>query len=86
MVRLLFRVKSCVGLDPVYPGFEDDDPQLLLDRTDALFVDIIHTNTKGFGGLGLATHLGHADFYPNKGYHQPGCFHSFSKNYLTVVQ
>jgi len=41
-----------------------------LDKTDARFVDVIHCNTKL---LGTDVQAGHADFYPNSGYTQPGC-------------
>lgn len=56
-----------------------------LHHTDAEFVDIIHTATKDWRLLGLVTlgfipfpvglrePVGHADFYPNYGTHQPGC-------------
>ena len=60
------------ALDPAYPGFNIED---LLDThlapTDALFVDVIHTD----GGLnGVPYSTGHADFYPNCGRRvQPGC-------------
>ncbi|XP_048480710.1 lipase member I [Plutella xylostella] len=42
-----------------------------LDRSDAVFVDVIHTCS---GVLGAEAPLGHADFYPNSGFApQPGC-------------
>ena len=64
-----------LGLDPAGPYFEDKDVKLRLDPTDASFVDIIHSDSKMmmFGGLGYRNALGHVDFYPNKGYNQPGC-------------
>ena len=33
------------------------------------FVDVIHTDSKGFykGGLGMEQAVGHVDFYPNGG-------------------
>lgn len=61
-----------LGLDPALPGFELPliAPQHL-NRNDAKFVDIIHTN---IGYAGYETPLGHADFYPNGGGPlQPGC-------------
>lgn len=42
-----------------------------MDKTDADFVDIIHTAA---GTLGYEKPLGHSDFYPNNGRaSQPGC-------------
>lgn len=38
-----------------------------LDRTDADFVDVLHTDTNSIllGGLGMSQPVGHIDFYPN---------------------
>lgn len=36
---------SHLGLDPAGPYFEDTDPRVRLDRNDALFVDVIHTDS-----------------------------------------
>ena len=36
------------GLDPAAPGFDFDDPRLRLDKTDAAFTDVIHTDTHTF--------------------------------------
>ena len=49
-------------------------PHSLLNKTDADFVEIVHTN----GGTdnttaGIYDPLGHVDFYANGGHHQPGC-------------
>ncbi len=33
-----------IGLDPAGPYFENTDPKVRLDSTDALFVDVIHTD------------------------------------------
>lgn len=41
-------------------------------KTDAQFVDVIHTDG---GILGELTDRGHVDFYPNRGLPtQPGCY------------
>ncbi|KAL3869625.1 hypothetical protein ACJMK2_042290 [Sinanodonta woodiana] len=58
------------GLEPAGPLFEDTDPRVRLDATDANFVDVIHTNINGFG---MKASVGHVDFYPNDGLTQPGC-------------
>lgn len=46
-----------------------------LDRAAASYVDVIHTDATGFirGGLGIIERIGHVDYYPNNGTHQPGC-------------
>ncbi|CAH2244753.1 jg5590 [Pararge aegeria aegeria] len=66
----IFRI---TGLDPARPLFELPimPPDYRLDKTDADFVDIIHT----CGGVfGYRRSYGHADFYPNNGMPtQPGC-------------
>ncbi|PZC85279.1 hypothetical protein B5X24_HaOG200530 [Helicoverpa armigera] len=67
------------GLDPAGPLFEFQDPRARLDRSDAKFVDVIHSNgeTLILGGLGAAQPLGHVDFYPNGGRVQHGCSNLF---------
>ncbi|XP_045608330.1 pancreatic triacylglycerol lipase [Procambarus clarkii] len=64
------------GLDPAQPQFQHMPARVRLDPSDALFVDVIHTDTIPFtlfGGYGLREPLGHVDFYPNDGLYQPGC-------------
>ncbi|KAK3602036.1 hypothetical protein CHS0354_015027 [Potamilus streckersoni] len=58
------------GLDPAGPFFEDTEPKVRLDPTDAEFVDVIHTDRTCFG---ISSSIGHVDFYPNGGKNQPGC-------------
>ncbi len=63
-------------LDPAGPDFYTSDTPDRLDASDALFVDVIHTDgaprmVSGFGYLGP---LGHVDFYPNGGSAQPSKF------------
>lgn len=60
------------GLDPARPGFENSaGPDSSLDKSDAEFVDVIHSSA---GTLGYMQPMGHVDFYPNNGKaHQPGC-------------
>ncbi|XP_059350971.1 inactive pancreatic lipase-related protein 1-like, partial [Daphnia carinata] len=69
------RLPRITGFDPAFPCFDKSEVDDILDKTDAQFVDIIHTNAgtildKRFG-FPLA--LGHADFWPNGGSLQPGC-------------
>ncbi|KAK8737709.1 hypothetical protein OTU49_004204, partial [Cherax quadricarinatus] len=64
------------GLDPAGPSFQHLPPSVRLDPTDALFVDVIHTDTSPFswfGGYGMTETCGHLDFFPNNGRNQPGC-------------
>ncbi|KAJ8026246.1 Pancreatic lipase-related protein 2 [Holothuria leucospilota] len=59
------------GLDPAGPGFDTfrNSRGCLLDSSDAIFVDIIHTDST----LGNEYATGHQDFYPNGGVYQVGC-------------
>ncbi|CAH1788455.1 unnamed protein product [Owenia fusiformis] len=68
------------GLDPAGPNFGDLDTRGHIWRTDADFVDIIHTN----GGdnlinYGIGKQVGDVDFYPNGGGRQAGCGISLMK-------
>ncbi|XP_063839461.1 uncharacterized protein LOC135088555 [Ostrinia nubilalis] len=75
----LRNISRITGLDPAGPLFEFQDPRARLDKSDAKFVDVIHSNgeTLIFGGLGAAQPLGHVDFYPNGGRVQHGCSNLF---------
>ena len=66
-----------LGLDPAGPLFEGYDPTVRLDKSDADYVDIIHSNGESLivGGFGAWEPLGHVDFYPNGGRAQRGCQH-----------
>ncbi|KAI5635863.1 lipase domain-containing protein [Phthorimaea operculella] len=61
------------ALDPAGPCFANSAPRdRTLDKTDALYLDVIHSNVLLEG---LFEPLGHADFYINGGGpFQPGCF------------
>ena len=54
-----------LALDPAYPGFDGPNSRRRLEKSDALFVDVIHSNARGvrLNAVGLETPLGHADFY-----------------------
>ncbi|KFM59677.1 Pancreatic lipase-related protein 2, partial [Stegodyphus mimosarum] len=69
------KVGRITGLDPAGPRFNRVDPIVRIDREDATFVDIIHTNyaPNRFEGLGIKEAIGHFDFYPSGGEDQPGC-------------
>ena len=71
----LGKLKRVTGLDPAFPFFELAGPGGRIDKSDADFVQIVHTNS-GFlweGCLSIKAPIGHVDFYPNGGDHQPGC-------------
>ncbi|XP_042207073.1 pancreatic triacylglycerol lipase-like [Homarus americanus] len=67
------------GLDPAEPFFQYMPPSVRLDPSDAMFVDVIHTDIDSIlnlgtgSGYGLRQPVGHLDFYPNDGRNQPGC-------------
>ncbi|KAF7271108.1 hypothetical protein GWI33_015971 [Rhynchophorus ferrugineus] len=67
------KVARITGLDPALPGFNIGLVESgTLRKTDANFVDVIHSCG---GVLGYKDPLGHVDVYPNGGVPpQPGCF------------
>lgn len=79
------KLGRITGFDPARPNFDKVSELERIHHSDAQFVDIIHTATKDWRLLGLVTlgfipfpvglkePVGHADFYPNHGTHQPGC-------------
>ncbi|KAJ8946828.1 hypothetical protein NQ318_002108, partial [Aromia moschata] len=65
-------------LDAASPLFRNNylrEKYKKLDRTDAHFVDVLHTDASPFvtDGFGLWQPIGHVDFFPNGGQEQPGC-------------
>lgn len=71
----LGKLKRVTGLDPAEPFFDLAGPDDRIDKSDAEFVDIIHTNSGMLwnGCLSMKRPIGHMDFYPAGGQHQPGC-------------
>uniref|UniRef100_A0A2S2R408 Pancreatic lipase-related protein 1 n=1 Tax=Sipha flava TaxID=143950 RepID=A0A2S2R408_9HEMI len=64
------------AFDPAQPGFEGCPKEVRLDKSDANFVDVIHTScrpTVPLLGFGLIAPVGHVDIYMNGGIIQPGC-------------
>lgn len=47
--RSFGKVNTIVGLDPAGPGFSYDDIENRLDRTDADYVLVLHTDTRMYG-------------------------------------
>ncbi|XP_043201128.1 pancreatic triacylglycerol lipase-like isoform X1 [Amphibalanus amphitrite] len=74
------------GLDPAQPYFEETQPEVHLDATDAEFVDIIHTDGRDiiYIGIGFMASCGDVDFYPNNGKNQPGCG-DFQENIRALI-
>ncbi|XP_042907233.1 pancreatic triacylglycerol lipase-like [Parasteatoda tepidariorum] len=66
------RITALDAAGDVFYSFPED---LKLDRSDAYFVDVIHTadDSPFPKGLGYYYPIGHLDFYPNGGMFQPGC-------------
>lgn len=56
------KVPRITGLDPARPCFNEGERLNGLQRGDADFVDVIHSNA---GILGLKNPIGDVDFYPN---------------------
>lgn len=61
---------KCSGLDPASPLFNTAKNDRRIDKDDAEFVDIIHTDSFARGVLRAS---GHLDHYVNGGVKQPGC-------------
>ncbi|KAJ8675493.1 hypothetical protein QAD02_011279, partial [Eretmocerus hayati] len=74
-LRDVTQVHRITGLDPAGPCFEGVNTNFKLNRLDAGFVDVIHTNCDPHqsNNLGITEPLGTIDFYPNGGNHQPNC-------------
>ncbi|XP_072475819.1 inactive pancreatic lipase-related protein 1-like [Notamacropus eugenii] len=72
------------GLDPAESSFEGAPEEVRLDSSDALFVDVIHTDSAPLIpnlGFGTTQSVGHLDFFPNGGKEMPGC----KKNFLSQI-
>lgn len=73
------RLPIIIGLDPAYPMFSTTNIDLRLSSDDADYVQVIHTNGARYG---LLFPMGDADFYPNWGQNQPGCFVAIKRKYF----
>ena len=67
--RTYTKVSRITGLDPAGPYFDGMSSIVRLDPTDALFVDIIHTDAQNLNpflpGAGIESSCGHVDFWVN---------------------
>ncbi|XP_052569236.1 pancreatic lipase-related protein 2 [Peromyscus californicus insignis] len=82
--RLEGNVGRITGLDPAEPCFEGLPEEVRLDPSDAMFVDVIHTDSAPivpYLGFGMSQKSGHLDFFPNGGKEMPGC----QKNILSTI-
>ncbi|KAK8392573.1 hypothetical protein O3P69_014761 [Scylla paramamosain] len=66
------------GLDPAGLMYHNVPANQRLDPSDATYVDVIHTNgcntfDKWLDCYGINENIGHSDFWPNGGKHQPSC-------------
>ncbi|KAK3579098.1 hypothetical protein CHS0354_022117 [Potamilus streckersoni] len=82
------NIGRITGLDPAGPAFEDSPIQVRLDATDAIFVDVIHTDAEHlfYLGFGMDSPAGTVDFYPNGGKNQPGCPLDYSDQFGLIFQ
>ncbi|XP_042872548.1 pancreatic lipase-related protein 2-like isoform X2 [Penaeus japonicus] len=77
--NLKTRVGRISGLDPAGLKFHNVPKEQRLDKSDADYVDVIHTNgcytfwRPWTDCYGINENLGHSDFWPNGGEHQPAC-------------
>ncbi|EZA53331.1 Exosome component [Ooceraea biroi] len=86
-IRNRWTVQRITGLDPAQPCFKRAEASAHLHKTDAPFVDVIHTNGRLLRrlGLGLPDAIGHIDFYPNGGEMQPGCVRTESSIFDNII-
>ncbi|XP_005387910.1 PREDICTED: pancreatic lipase-related protein 2 [Chinchilla lanigera] len=82
--RLEGRAGRITGLDPAEPCFQGTPEEVRLDPSDAMFVDVIHTDIAPIIpslGFGMSQKVGHLDFFPNGGKEMPGC----EKNIISTI-
>lgn len=73
------KISRISGLDPAGLMFHSTMSDSRLDKSDASYVDVMHTNgcysywTPWTDCFGINENLGHTDFWPNGGEYQPAC-------------
>ncbi len=70
------------GLDPAGPLWNILPTNMRLWKTDALFVDAVHTSSFAEG---MVQAVGQIDFYVNGGVEQPGCLSDNLKEYVLFL-
>lgn len=86
--NIIGKVARVTALDPAEPYFHEMPDSRRLDATDALYVEVIHTDGEaftGFKGYGSLRRQGHVDLYPNGGISQPGCIASQTSGLLNTT-
>lgn len=67
-IRSNRKIGTIIALDPASQLFDHNDLRYSLAKTDANYVQVIHTDIDDTQfGYGIAHPIGHADFYPNTG-------------------
>ena len=64
------KLDEIIGRDPAGPIFENHLEENSLDKSDAQFVEVLHTDA---GELGMIRPIGHLDIDLNGGKTQPYC-------------
>jgi len=82
------KLGRVTGLDPAGTMYRNRGTDKNgINPTSAKFVDVIHTDGGGLVSYyGLLEPRGHADFYPNGGRDQPGCYFGRRKRDLTAME
>ncbi|CAK1543642.1 unnamed protein product [Leptosia nina] len=68
------KISRITALEPAGPCFRFLNSTDRLDRSNADFVQVVHTNIDGYG---MANPMGHIDFYVNGGEYQPADLNFF---------
>ncbi|XP_026495427.2 pancreatic lipase-related protein 2-like [Vanessa tameamea] len=66
------KVARITGLSPAAQNWGSNSQRI--NKNDALYVEIIHTDAVGILGHGIGDAVGDVDFFVNGGTGQPGCF------------
>ncbi|XP_050535300.1 pancreatic triacylglycerol lipase-like isoform X2 [Daktulosphaira vitifoliae] len=77
-------LQRITGLDPASPLFDAYIiSNEMLDKSDAAFVDVVHTN---IAYKGKSSPLGNIDFYANNAFIQPSCGFNSSCSHVRAVE